>query len=267
MFITKKHMSRRSFMRGCGGALALPLLDSMVPAQTSFAGAVPARKPQFGNPYPGLDSSWGSPTGGQSDGAHCLAKVLPTKTGYAGFVMNNHPGVWLPGAVAFGVAVGNPPPEDFRGAIAPEHSSPNGKRDHGRESTTAEGGKPLERDENAGGMIGTPPPRIRDGGIRLPSLGLHLDEIGKFCDDRLFAMVQAVQKIGFWPVFAISLLLLSFAGFTMLESQGFLRDIIREFLRFVATLEVATILVLMARWLVRGVETDRDFSAPVLVGA
>ena len=35
MFITKKHISRRTFLRGTGGAIvALPFLDSMVPAQT-----------------------------------------------------------------------------------------------------------------------------------------------------------------------------------------------------------------------------------------
>ena len=34
MFITKKHVSRRAVLRGAGAALALPFLDSMVPAQT-----------------------------------------------------------------------------------------------------------------------------------------------------------------------------------------------------------------------------------------
>ncbi|MGI8743430.1 MAG: DUF1552 domain-containing protein [Bryobacteraceae bacterium] len=34
MFITKKHLSRRAVLRGMGISLALPLLDSMVPAQT-----------------------------------------------------------------------------------------------------------------------------------------------------------------------------------------------------------------------------------------
>src|SRR5215470_6744595 len=34
MFVTRKHLSRRTILRGMGGALALPLLDSMVPAQT-----------------------------------------------------------------------------------------------------------------------------------------------------------------------------------------------------------------------------------------
>ena len=34
MFLTRKHISRRSVLRGMGVSLALPLLDSMVPAQT-----------------------------------------------------------------------------------------------------------------------------------------------------------------------------------------------------------------------------------------
>jgi Protein of unknown function (DUF1552) len=34
MFVTKKHLSRRTLLRGLGVSLALPLLDSMVPAQT-----------------------------------------------------------------------------------------------------------------------------------------------------------------------------------------------------------------------------------------
>src|SRR5580693_460878 len=33
-FITKRHLPRRTFLRGAGVAVALPLLDSMVPAQT-----------------------------------------------------------------------------------------------------------------------------------------------------------------------------------------------------------------------------------------
>ena len=34
MIITKKHLPRRTFLRGMGVTLALPFLDSMVPAQT-----------------------------------------------------------------------------------------------------------------------------------------------------------------------------------------------------------------------------------------
>jgi Protein of unknown function (DUF1552) len=37
MFLTKKYLSRRTILRGVGASLALPLLDSMVPAQTPLA--------------------------------------------------------------------------------------------------------------------------------------------------------------------------------------------------------------------------------------
>jgi len=37
MFITRKHLSRRTMLRGIGAAVALPLLDSMLPAQTPLA--------------------------------------------------------------------------------------------------------------------------------------------------------------------------------------------------------------------------------------
>jgi hypothetical protein len=36
-FITRKHLSRRTFIRGVGAALSLPFLESMVPAQTPLA--------------------------------------------------------------------------------------------------------------------------------------------------------------------------------------------------------------------------------------
>ena len=36
MIITKRHMPRRSFLRGIGAAIALPLLDDMVPAMTAL---------------------------------------------------------------------------------------------------------------------------------------------------------------------------------------------------------------------------------------
>lgn len=37
MFITKKHLSRRTLLRSAGTALALPLLDAMIPARTALA--------------------------------------------------------------------------------------------------------------------------------------------------------------------------------------------------------------------------------------
>ena len=37
MHISKKHISRRTLLRGMGVTVALPLLDAMVPARTVFA--------------------------------------------------------------------------------------------------------------------------------------------------------------------------------------------------------------------------------------
>ena len=46
-FITRQHLSRRALLRGAGASLALPLLDSMVPALS----ATPKAQPRFGAIY------------------------------------------------------------------------------------------------------------------------------------------------------------------------------------------------------------------------
>jgi Protein of unknown function (DUF1552) len=47
MFLTKKHMSRRTVLRGAGTALALPLLDAMVPAGVALAQTAAKPKARF----------------------------------------------------------------------------------------------------------------------------------------------------------------------------------------------------------------------------
>ena len=47
MFITKKHLSRRTFLQGVGATVALPLLDSMVAAQTPLRQGAAAPKTRF----------------------------------------------------------------------------------------------------------------------------------------------------------------------------------------------------------------------------
>src|SRR5579863_5139040 len=47
MFISKKHISRRTLLRGAGVTLALPLLDSMIPAQTPLAATAAVRPTRF----------------------------------------------------------------------------------------------------------------------------------------------------------------------------------------------------------------------------
>ncbi len=44
MFIAKKHLPRRTFLRGIGATIALPLLDAMLPAGTALANT--AAKPR-----------------------------------------------------------------------------------------------------------------------------------------------------------------------------------------------------------------------------
>src|SRR6185295_16429075 len=52
MFLTKKHLSRRTFIRSSVGAtIALPFLDAMVPAQTPLARTAAAATPRFGFIY------------------------------------------------------------------------------------------------------------------------------------------------------------------------------------------------------------------------
>lgn len=51
MLITKKHLPRRTFLRGVGVTLALPLLDSMIPAQTLTRKTAAAASPRLGFVY------------------------------------------------------------------------------------------------------------------------------------------------------------------------------------------------------------------------
>ena len=46
-FITKKHLPRRTFLRGMGVTLALPLLDSMIPASTPLVRTAALPKSRF----------------------------------------------------------------------------------------------------------------------------------------------------------------------------------------------------------------------------
>ena len=47
MFITKRHLSRRTFLQGVGATVALPLLDSMVAAQTPLSRTAAAGRSRF----------------------------------------------------------------------------------------------------------------------------------------------------------------------------------------------------------------------------
>lgn len=51
MFISKKHLSRRTVLRGLGTSVGLPLLDAMVPAATALAQTAAVVQPRLGFVY------------------------------------------------------------------------------------------------------------------------------------------------------------------------------------------------------------------------
>src|SRR5512147_18157 len=51
MFLTKKHLSRRTVLKGAGASIALPLLDAMIPAGTALAQTAAAPSPKLGFVY------------------------------------------------------------------------------------------------------------------------------------------------------------------------------------------------------------------------
>src|SRR5512134_1263029 len=48
MYLTRKHLSRRTLLKGAGVSLALPLLDAMIPAHTALAQTAAAKKLRVG---------------------------------------------------------------------------------------------------------------------------------------------------------------------------------------------------------------------------
>jgi hypothetical protein len=65
MFVTKKHLTRRTVLRGAGTALALPLLDAMIPARTALAQTAAKATPHLGFiyfPHGAVMNRW-TPTG------------------------------------------------------------------------------------------------------------------------------------------------------------------------------------------------------------
>src|SRR5580765_866303 len=83
MIVTGKHLPRRTFLRGAGTALALPLLDAMVPAMKAerLTAAAPVRRLGFVM-YPlGVDEERWRPKEQGSDYSfsEALAPLAPHK--------------------------------------------------------------------------------------------------------------------------------------------------------------------------------------------
>lgn len=111
MFIAKKALPRRTFLRGLGGCIALPLLDAMVPAGTALAQTAAAPRTRFGFiyfPHGAVMSRWTpAAAGADFDLPQILAPLAPFKDqmtvvsnlrnraaeGYGVHTVN--PGTWL----------------------------------------------------------------------------------------------------------------------------------------------------------------------------
>ncbi len=69
MFLTRKHLSRRTVLKGAGATIALPLLDAMIPAGTALAqtAAAPAMRLGFIYfPHGALQNEWQPATTGRN---------------------------------------------------------------------------------------------------------------------------------------------------------------------------------------------------------
>jgi hypothetical protein len=89
MVITKKHLPRRTFLRGMGVSLALPLLDAMVPARTLLARTAAAPAPRLGFidlPHGAIMDRWTPATEGAGFEFSPILKGLEPFRGYVDVV-------------------------------------------------------------------------------------------------------------------------------------------------------------------------------------
>src|SRR5262245_2622030 len=61
MFLTRKHLSRRTVLKGIGASIGLPLLDAMIPAHTALAQTAATPQLRLGFvyfPHGALQDEW-----------------------------------------------------------------------------------------------------------------------------------------------------------------------------------------------------------------
>jgi uncharacterized protein DUF1552 len=111
MFITKKHLPRRTFLKGAGVAVALPLLDAMIPASTALAKTAAAPRMRLGYfyfPHGAIMDKWTpAKEGADYELSPILAPLKPfqnqltvvsglgNRPGESGAVHAIVPGTWL----------------------------------------------------------------------------------------------------------------------------------------------------------------------------
>jgi len=83
MYLTKKHLSRRTVLQGAGAAIGLPLLDAMIPAHTALAQTAAAPTPRLGFVYfahGAVQQFWTPPTTGSNfEFSHILKPLEPLR--------------------------------------------------------------------------------------------------------------------------------------------------------------------------------------------
>ena len=144
MFIAKKHLPRRTFLRSVGATVALPLLDAMVPAATALAQTAAAPKPRMGFvyfPHGAVMDRWmPATTGREFELPQILAPLAPFKdqmTVVSGMrnkaaegagVHTVNPGTWLscarPGSAADGASTATGISADQVAALAIGQDTP-----------------------------------------------------------------------------------------------------------------------------------------------
>jgi Protein of unknown function (DUF1552) len=114
MFITKKHLSRRTLLRGAGASIALPLLDAMIPAHTALAQTAAAPKVRVGFvyfPHGAVRQFWTpKKTGNDFDFSHVLKPLEPFREGRNGRNASSQAGVTVDQHIVRHIGQGTPLP-------------------------------------------------------------------------------------------------------------------------------------------------------------
>ncbi|MDQ2639470.1 MAG: DUF1552 domain-containing protein [Pseudomonadota bacterium] len=97
MFLTKKYLSRRTVLKGAGAAIALPLLDAMIPAHTALAQTAAAPRTRLGFvyfPHGAVQKFWTPEGTGRNFKFSPILKPLEPMRDYVTVVTNlrNKPG-------------------------------------------------------------------------------------------------------------------------------------------------------------------------------
>ena len=110
MFLTRKFVPRRAFLKGAGVMIGLPLLDSMVPAQTPLNKTAAAPVPRFlgiWHPHGAAPGYWSPLQEGKDFDFSFITKPLEPYRNRVTLIS----GLDMPEAAATTEEPGGPPPD------------------------------------------------------------------------------------------------------------------------------------------------------------